>query len=166
VARWRELEVAATSLAAEGRRLLDRHHLLLAGTIRCDGTPRISPIEAHIVEGELVHAMIAGTLKVRDLRRDPRIVLNSPVLHPGDPNEELKLRRRVRPVEDTALLAAAHGKFEAVSGWRPQPDWPVFAVDLEEAAFIRWAGRVMHMSRWTGSGDLVETSRPVAVLDE
>ncbi len=63
MACWAELEEAAPELAARGRDLIETFHFLLAGTIRRDGTPRISPVEAHIVEGHLMHAIIPGTLR-------------------------------------------------------------------------------------------------------
>jgi hypothetical protein len=94
---WRELETGAPELAAAGREILERHRFVLVGTIRRDGTPRISPVEARVVEGRLVVVMILGTRKAKDVLSDPRVVINSPVVHPDDPNEELKLRGRAVP---------------------------------------------------------------------
>jgi hypothetical protein len=74
--KWADFETAAPELATQGRELIERFRFVLAGTIRRDGTPRISPVKAHIVRGHLMLVMIAGTLKARDLLRDPRILLN------------------------------------------------------------------------------------------
>jgi hypothetical protein len=90
--RWADFEAAAPEPAAQGRELIDRFRFVLVGTIRRDGTPRISPAEVRIVHDHLMLVMIPGTLKVRDLLRDPRILLNSPITHPDDPNAEFKLR--------------------------------------------------------------------------
>ena len=149
MARWAELESAAPELARRARELLDAHRFLLLGTIRRDGTPRISPVEARVVGGELVLAVIPRTLKALDLLRDPRLVLNAPVLHPDDPNEELKLRGRAVVVEDEALREAGADDLEASSGWRPGPDWHVFAIDLDDAAHMAWSEGVLRMTRWT-----------------
>ena len=149
MARWAELESAAPELARRARELLDAHRFLLLGTIRRDGTPRISPVEARVVGGELVLAVIPRTLKALDLLRDPRLVLNAPVLHPDDPNEELKLRGRAVVVEDEALREAGADALEASSGWRPGPDWHVFAIDLDDAAHMAWSEGVLRMTRWT-----------------
>ncbi len=77
--QWADFEAAAPELAAQGRELIESFRFVLAGTIRRDGTPRISPVEAHIVGGHLMLVMISGTRKAGDLLRDPRILLNSPV---------------------------------------------------------------------------------------
>src|SRR5712691_11760914 len=103
---WADFEAAAPKVAANARELIGRHRLVLAGTIRRDGTPRISPVEAHLVRGELMLVMIRGTLKARDVLRDPRLVLNSPVTDPANPDAELKLRGRVVAVDDAELRAA------------------------------------------------------------
>ncbi len=162
--RWADLEAAAPELAAEGRRLVEQFRFVLAGTIRRDGTPRISPVEAHIVRGNLMHVMINGTLKAGDLLRDPRIVLNSPVTHAGDPNAEFKLRGRAVEVRAQPLREATADAIEAASGWRPREEWHFFSVDIEDAAFISWQSGVMEMSRWTRAGGLDHVRRPVAVI--
>jgi Pyridoxamine 5'-phosphate oxidase len=164
VATWAELEAAAPELAGPARALIERFRFVLLGTIRSDGTPRISPIEAHIVEGRLTHCLIAGTLKERDVRRDPRVVLNSPVLHAGDPNEELKLRGRFVAVTDPALRTAVADAIESASGWRPKPEWRVVETDLEGAALISWRGGRMAMTRWSLAAGLERVSSDVAVL--
>lgn len=149
MARWTELEAAAPDLAARGREVIERHRFVLVGTIRRDGSPRISPVEARIVDGELTLAMIPRSLKARDLLRDPRLALNSPVLHPDDPNEELKLRGRAVVVDDDELKEAAAAAIEAGSGWRPRPDWHFFTIDLEDAAHMAWHAGELRMTRWT-----------------
>jgi hypothetical protein len=63
--------------------------------------------------------MIAGTFKARDLRRDPRLVLNSPVTDPADPRAEFKLRGRAVDTDDEDLREATANAIEATSGWRP-----------------------------------------------
>ena len=56
--QWANFEAAAPLLAAHGRELIERFRFVLVGTIRSDGTPRISPVEAHIVRGHLMLVMI------------------------------------------------------------------------------------------------------------
>ncbi len=104
--QWADFEAAALMLAAQGRELIERFRFVLVGTIRSDGTPRISPVEAHIVRGHLMLVMIPDTLKARDLLRDPRILVNSPIIHPDDPNAEFKLRERVVEIQDRVLREA------------------------------------------------------------
>jgi predicted pyridoxine 5'-phosphate oxidase superfamily flavin-nucleotide-binding protein len=84
-APWSALEAAAPQLAAHGRRLIQRSGLVLLATIRADGTPRISPVEVHLVDGHVMLAMIPHSHKADDVRRDPRVVLQTPVTQAGDP---------------------------------------------------------------------------------
>lgn len=163
---WADLEAAAPELARRGRELIERFRFLLVGTIRRDGTPRISAVEARIVEGQLAMVMIPGTLKVRDLARDPRLTANAPLVHLGDPNAEFKLHGRAVPVDDRSLREAIATSIERGSGWCPPPDWHFYVVDVEEAAFMGWRGGVMSMLRWTRRGGLTRVEKPIAVIDD
>jgi hypothetical protein len=163
---WANFEAAVPLLAAQGRELIERFRFVLVGTIRKDGTPRISPVEAHIVRGHVMLVMITGTLKARDLLRDPRILVNSPITHPDDPNTEFKLRGRVVEIRDQALRQATAHAIEAASGWRPPEGWHFFAIDIEEAAFLAWQNGVLHMTRWNRDRGLDHVRQPTAVLDE
>ena len=159
---WAELETRAPELAAAARDVLERFGFAFAGTIRRDGTPRISPVEVHLVGGELVVVMIRGTHKARDVLRDPRIVLNSPVLDASQPGEELKVRGRAVAVREPERRAAVADAVEARSGWRPREDWHVFAIDVDDATHIAWEGSVMTMTRWSRGGHVERERRDVA----
>ncbi len=117
--RWADFEAAVPELAARGRALIERFGFILAGTIRADGTPRISPVAAHLVSGDLMLVMIPGTQKARDVRRDSRIVLQSPVTGAAEPGAEFKLRGRAAGITGDALRTATADTIETVSGWRP-----------------------------------------------
>jgi hypothetical protein len=45
--------------------------VLLVVTIRADGTPRLSPVEPFVLDGDLWLSMMLGARKVADLVRDP-----------------------------------------------------------------------------------------------
>jgi hypothetical protein len=138
---WGEFEQAAPELGATGRAVVERHGFMLLGTIRRDGTPRISPVEVQLVQGELAMCLIRDSAKAVDVRRDPRVVLHSPMLSADDPNSELKLRGRLLLVADAALQAAA-------AQWTPPPDFDVFGLDLDSAAFVEWSQGQMSLQRW------------------
>ena len=158
---WAELEAAAPEVAAPARELLERWGFVLAGTIRRDGTPRISPVEAHFVGGELVVVMIRGTLKARDVLRDARVVLNTPIADAASPGAELKLRGRAVEVDDRERRRAVADAVETRSGWRPHDDWHVFAIDLDDAAHIAWDGDELTMTRWNAAAGVQRTRRRV-----
>jgi hypothetical protein len=140
---WAEFEQAAPELAAAGRERIERHGFMLLGTIRRDGTPRISPVEVRIVEGRLAMCIVRGSAKERDVRRDPRVVLHSPMLNADDPNEEFKLRGRLVEVTDPRLR-------EAAALWTAPPEFDVFALDTETAALVAWSKGEMTVRRWSG----------------
>jgi Pyridoxamine 5'-phosphate oxidase len=152
--RWAEFEVAAPELAARGRALIERFGFVLAGTIRADGTPRISPVAAHLAGGELMLVMIPGTQKARDVLRDPRIVLQSPVTEAAEPGAEFKLRGHAAKATSEALRAATADTIETVSGWRPPRTWLYLAVAVQAAAHLAWTGEDMTLTRWDGDHGL------------
>lgn len=145
--RWAAFEAAAGALATQARALLEQHGFVLLGTIRPDGTPRISPVEVHLVGGELMLALIAGSLKARDVRRDPRVTLQSPVSDAADPGTELKLRGRLVDVDAAARRATADA-IAAASGWRPADSWRFMALDLAAVAVVEWQAGEMVLRRW------------------
>jgi hypothetical protein len=141
MARWAEFEQAAPELATVGRDCVERHGFMLLGTVRRDGTARISPVGVRIVDRELTMSFLAGSTKERDVRRDPRILLHSPVLHGDDPNSELKLRGRAIEIDDEELHAKA-------ALWDPPPALVAFAIDLESAALLEWSKGEVTVTRW------------------
>ena len=163
---WANFEAAAPMLAAQGRELIEHFRFVLVGTIRHDGTPRISPVEARLIQGHLMLVMIPNTQKTRDLLRDPRILVNSPITHPDDPNREFKLRGRVVEIRDPELRKATASAIEATSGWRPPGGWHFFDLDIEEAAFLAWQDGMLELTSWNRERGLSSIRRPIAVLDE
>ncbi|MEX2644846.1 MAG: pyridoxamine 5'-phosphate oxidase family protein [Gaiellaceae bacterium] len=99
-------------------------------TLRADGRPRISPVEAHVWEGELLIGVMPRSLKARDLARDPRCTLQSLVGDPDSGEPELKLYCR-----------AVEAEGEPPGAWwtgRPAADVRVYALEVEEAALVEW----------------------------
>jgi hypothetical protein len=166
VFRWADFESAAPDLALQVRELIDRTGFVLVGTIRRDGSPRISPVEARIVQGQLMLVMIRGTHKARDVLRDSRLVLNTPVFDPAEPGCELKLRGRAVVVEDRSLLDATAKATEEASGWRPPADWHFFSIEVEDVALMEWDRGALAMTRWVPERGLERTKRPAPLLDE
>ena len=152
--RWAGFESAAPELAAQGRALIERFGFVLAGTIRADGTPRISPVAAHLVGGDLMLVMIPGTQKARDVLRDSRIVLQSPVTEAAEPGGEFKLWGHAAEVADDALLTATADTVETVSGWRPPRTWLYLSIAVQAAAYLAWTGEEMALTRWDGDRGL------------
>jgi Pyridoxamine 5'-phosphate oxidase len=84
---WLDVEQAEPEFAQRVRALFDaRRHKTIA-TLRADGSPRISGIEAVFEGGELVFGSMPNARKGADLRRDPRFALHSATVDPVEGSE-------------------------------------------------------------------------------
>ena len=84
---WRDVEEAEPEFAQRVRALFDAHRHKTIATLRADGSPRISGIEAVFEGGELVFGSMANARKGADLRRDPRFALHSATIEPVEGSE-------------------------------------------------------------------------------
>jgi len=82
VASWGEIEQDAPEFAARvrGRFAIGTNKTL--ATLRRDGAPRISASELEFAGGEVTLGMMGGSMKLLDVRRDPRIAVHGPTLEP------------------------------------------------------------------------------------
>ena len=90
--RWTELEQRQPNLAEVGRQRLIDPGVLLVATIRRDGTPRLSPVEPYVLDGDLLLSMMWQSRKAMDLHRDRRILVHSTVTSRDGGEGEFKLR--------------------------------------------------------------------------
>ena len=135
MASWAEIEAAAPQLAARARAAFDAHKHKVLATLRRDGSPRISGIEASFADGQLWLGMMPGSRKALDLRRDPRLALHSPSVDPpeDDPANwagDAKLSGRAVEVDDPAMLQRMGAGEEA-------GDAHLFRVDVTELVHTR-----------------------------
>ena len=147
---WGQLERAAPTLSELARDRL-AGGLALLGTLRADGSPRVSPIEVFFLGDDLVIGAMSRSGKAADLRRDPRVALQSVVTAPDEGRPELKLYGRVEPCE-------------ADGGWWKgrRGDVDVYAITVEEAVHLEWdlAGGTFRLRRWLpGQGETVRERR-------
>jgi hypothetical protein len=108
MASWGEIEASAPELAARAKAAFDAHKHKVLATLRRDGSPRISGIEASFTDGELWLGMMPSSRKALDLRRDPRLALHSATVDPSDDPTawpgDAKLAGRAVEVDDPAML--------------------------------------------------------------
>jgi hypothetical protein len=76
VATWRQIEQDAPEFAVRVRARFDAGTNKTIATLRRDGAPRISASELTFTEGEVTLGMMGGSMKLLDVRRDPRIALH------------------------------------------------------------------------------------------
>ena len=163
---WAEFASAAPELAELGRERFEKTEVLLLGTVRKDGTARISPCEFLFLHGDLMLGMMWQSRKALDLIRDPRCVLHSTISNKDGKEGEVKLRGRAVDVQDPEVRERnGQAAFEK-TGWRPPEPYHLFSIDLEEASFIQYSGEghqtvkvwragqpvSERVRRWTGSG--------------
>ncbi len=143
MASWAEAESAGQDLAQRVRALFDAHRHKTIATLRADGSPRISGIEATFRDGELTFGSMPLARKGADLRRDPRFALHSATVDPVEGAEadwpgEAKISGR----------AIAAG--EVVDG----PDGDLFRADITEIVFthLNEAATLLVVEWWTPVG--------------
>ena len=110
--------------------------LVLVGTLRANGWPRISPVEPLIVEGELYLGMMWRSRKAVDLLADPRCGVHTTVHDRSGAEGDVKLYGRARDVTDPRERARYTAALEAAIGWRPEGEFHLFALDLTEVGYF------------------------------
>jgi hypothetical protein len=84
---WQDVQRAVPEFAHRVQALFDAHRHKTIATLRADGSPRISGIEAAFEDGELVFGSMPNARKGADLRRDPRLALHSATVDPVQGSE-------------------------------------------------------------------------------
>jgi hypothetical protein len=86
MASWSDIADDAPEFAARVEERFAAGTNKTVATLRRDGSPRISAIECEFRDGEVTTGMMGGSMKLLDVRRDPRIALHSPTIEPpADP---------------------------------------------------------------------------------
>jgi len=130
---WSDFEAAAPELAARVRARLDAHKHKTLATLRADGSPRISGIEAQVEDGELWIGSDRDAVKSRDLQRDPRFAL-----HSGSDD----------PTDDPSAWPG-DAKLAGVAILEPHPDHHRFRLEIREASTVRVDGKHLVIEAWT-----------------
>jgi hypothetical protein len=144
---WRDVEMGAPEIARLGTARLTTARVALLGTLRRDGSPRISPVEPYIARGQLLIGAMAWSAKAADLRRDQRYVLHSTVTAPDSGEGELKLYGEAAEVAQS-LRDAAPDAWWLV--WPPDKA-VVFTLHIGQATFVDWDinHSLMTVHRWS-----------------
>ncbi len=159
--RWADLQEQAPRLTSVCHDRLIGPGVLLAVTIRLDGTPRLSPIEPLILDGDLWLSMMWQSRKALDLFRDDRLLVHSVIADRDGSQGEVKIRGRAVPVNEPSVRASYRAAV-AVLGWQPEePSFHLFRVDMDDVTVIRYRQNGdQHVTRWPAGVEFVrrETS--------
>ena len=144
---WQDLELGAPEVARLGMDRINAARVALLGTLRADGSPRISPVEPYLAQGQLLVGAMTWSGKAADLLRDPRYVLHSAVTGPDSGEGELKLYGSAVEA-GRELRAAAAGAWWAAG---PAGRAIVFSLRIGQAVFIEWdiPRGLMTVHRWS-----------------
>src|SRR3712207_2950730 len=127
MARWQEFVDAEPDFARAVKERFDSNKHKLLGTLRKDGSPRISGIETTFKDGEVWLGMMPGSMKLRDLQRDPRFTLHTSSEDPGDDGSgwggDAKLSGTAVEVSDPAVRARALS--DSATGGYPAEEIPL-----------------------------------------
>lgn len=142
MARWQDVIDSAPEFAQAAQALFMAGKHKTIATLRKDGAPRISGIEAEFADGELWLGMMAKSQKLADVQRDPRIALHSPSTEPPpDPTDsaawtgDAKLSGRLAIMSDTMRRAVA----------QEGPDGEYFTIDIAEVVLTRLGTPADHL---------------------
>ncbi len=146
---WSEFAKASPELAGLGQERFDKWGLCLVGTIRRDGTPRISPVEPLVAHGSLYLGMMWRSKKALDLLRDPRCLVHSIISDKAGTEGEFKVRGPAVEISDLDERERyCQALYEKIK-WRPEePEFHLFALDIESAAFVRFENDDKKVTVW------------------
>lgn len=145
---WGKVTAAAPELAAKVQARFEAHGLALLATLRKDGGPRITGIETLFGEGELWLGMMPGSLKAKDLLRDPRLALHSATTDKMVKAGDAKVSGTAVLVEDEATFehyrkASGGGEGQSLGSFH------LFRVDVKEMSHLAPAGDHLDIESWT-----------------
>jgi hypothetical protein len=133
---WEQFEAAAPELAALGSRQFEQSGVALIGTLRKDGSPRISCVEPCLLDGVLYLGMMWQSRKALDLLHDPRLVLHNTVCTSTGDEVEFSLRGRAIEIRDPEVRRRERTERPS---WQ-EPHFHLFSLDIESARLVEYGG--------------------------
>jgi hypothetical protein len=149
MASWGEFVDGDPDLAAIAGRRMDASGLVLVGTLRANGWPRISPVEPLVVDGTLYLGMMWRSRKAVDLLRDPRCVVHTVVNDKSGTEGDVKVYGRALDITDAGPRERYCVALEAHIGWRPSgEDYHLFGIDITEVGYFAVVGEDHDVRTW------------------
>jgi hypothetical protein len=157
MASFADLEAAEPELAARVRAAFDAHGHKVLATLRADGSPRVSGIEARFADGDLWLAGMPRSVKFADLRRDPRMALHSGSDEPDSWTADAKISGRALEVTDPGERAA----FAEAAGLPSPSGFDLFRVDVDQVVLtaVNDDKSALVISSWRPGRGLTTTNR-------
>ena len=167
--RWDDLHAQQPRLGAVANDRLLGPGVVLVATIRRDGTPRLSPVEPFVLDGDLWLSMLLGSLKATDLHRDPRVLVHSVVTGPNGEDGELKLRGTAVAADDHDIQQRYADAVAAALPWSPEVGrFHLFRIDVEDVTFLRYDNATgdQFLTRWPAASETVRRGTSATSLGD
>ncbi|MGH3727906.1 MAG: pyridoxamine 5'-phosphate oxidase family protein [Micromonosporaceae bacterium] len=162
--RWTEFVRVCPDLGKAAQQRFEREQIFLLGTLRPDGSPRISGVECDFVGDDLMVGMIWQSAKARDLQRDSRYTIHSLVpdkAHESENQGDLKLYGRAVEILDPEHRRRYEDAIHARIDWRPPEPYHCFAFDILGAGMVRFVDSDRQVWSWRAGGEFVSRTLPV-----
>ena len=146
--RWEEFEEACPEIARLADERFRADEVAVLGTIRADGSARVSPCEVDFAAGRLLMGMMWQSHKAKDLERDRRIAVHSVPSDRMNPGGDVKLYGRAVDERDRDVREAFRDEIQRRIDWAPdEPDYHLFSLDVERAGYTKF-GDNSHALAW------------------
>jgi hypothetical protein len=159
---WVSFTKVCPELGSMAEQRFKNDQLAMLGTIRRDGSPRISPCEMDFASGHMFLSMMWQSPKAIDLLRDPRIVVHSVTVNKDGTDGDIKIYGRAVDTTDPQLRSAFREAITARMNWAPnEPEYHLFSLDVVSASYVVFGGgrenvmtweREMGLRTWSKSG--------------
>lgn len=130
---WRDVVAQAPEFARSVQGFFDAGRHKTLATLRRDGSPRISGIEATFSDGDLWLGSMWRAQKARDLQRDPRFALHSASADPPAWKGDAKLSGHAVETTDPSDLDRYRGEGEEAL---PPGSFHLFRAEITEVALV------------------------------
>ena len=141
---WGQFEAAAPEMAASGRAQFEQSGVVLIGTIRKDGSPRISCVEPCILDGVFYLGMMWQSRKALDLLQDSRIVVHNTIYTSTGDEVEFSLRGRAIDIRD---LEVRRRYASERTHWQ-EPNFHLFSLNIESASLVEYGRGEQSVKVW------------------
>lgn len=143
---WADFEQADEVLAQRVMARMEAHRHVIMATLRADGSPRVSGMEAPIRSGHLWLGMTPGSRKAVDLGRDPRFSLHSAPDNENLPEGDAR-------IDGIAQHADASQQQAFVAGHRHSIDDPsimvLYVAMITRVVLVRVSANSLLIESWT-----------------
>jgi hypothetical protein len=157
MASFADIENVEPALAERARAILSSTTNAVLGTVRRNGSPRLSGADPYFHDGQLRIWSMPRARKGQDLRRDPRVAIHS------IPWDSRKLREGAADVgqadakvSGTAVLVADAGQRAAFRAWlksergfEPPEDWDLFTINIDALTVIFVDSGQLVVDQWS-----------------